>query len=77
VEQPGVNAHGEVLEASRVPDCYRGLLLLDPAEDPEGAGGGSGHTASPLCSAAGRHVLYELLTGTPTGNRKISCSRRI
>jgi hypothetical protein len=25
VEQSGVNAHGEVLEAGRVPDCYLGL----------------------------------------------------
>ena len=35
--QLGANAHGEVLEPGRVPDCYLGLLL-DPAEDAEGAG---------------------------------------
>ena len=34
--QLGANVHGEVLEAGRVPDCYLGLLL-DPAEDAEGA----------------------------------------
>ena len=28
--QLGANAHGEVLEAGRVPDCYLGLRL-DPA----------------------------------------------
>jgi hypothetical protein len=37
VGQLGVNAHGEVLEAGRVPDCYLGLLLPDPAEDGGGA----------------------------------------
>jgi hypothetical protein len=36
VGQLGVNAHGEVLEAGRVSDCYLGLLL-DPAEDAEAA----------------------------------------
>jgi hypothetical protein len=29
VGQLGANAHGEVLEVGRVPDCYLGLLL-DP-----------------------------------------------
>ena len=37
MEQLGVNAHGKMLEAGRVPDCYLGLLI-DPAEDAEGAG---------------------------------------
>jgi hypothetical protein len=37
VEQLGVNAHGEVLEAGRVPDCYLGLLL-DPAGGAEATG---------------------------------------
>jgi hypothetical protein len=32
VGQLGANAHGEVLEAGRVPDCYLGLRL-DPAKD--------------------------------------------
>jgi hypothetical protein len=37
VGQLGANAHGEVLEPGRVPDCFLGLLL-DPAEDVEVAG---------------------------------------
>jgi hypothetical protein len=36
VTQLGVNAHGEVLEPGRVPDCYLGLLLPPgPAGEPE------------------------------------------
>jgi hypothetical protein len=37
VGQLGANAHGEVLEPGRVPDCYLGLQL-DPAGDGEPAG---------------------------------------
>jgi hypothetical protein len=37
VGQLGANAHGEVLEPGRVPDCYLGLKL-DPADDGQGAG---------------------------------------
>jgi hypothetical protein len=55
--QLGANAHGEVLEAGRVPDCYLGLLL-EPAEDAEGAGvlvvAPQGAAASGR-AAAGRH----------------------
>jgi hypothetical protein len=32
VAQLGANAHGEVLEPGRVPDCYLGLRL-DPPRD--------------------------------------------
>jgi hypothetical protein len=49
VGQLGPNAHGEVLEPGRVPDCYLGLVL-DPsgtAEAPQGAGGGTGHAVTP------------------------------
>jgi hypothetical protein len=36
VAQLGANAHGQVLEAGRVPDCYLGLLLPPgPAGEPE------------------------------------------
>ena len=35
--QLGANAHGEVLEAGRVPDCYLGLRL-DPAGEVDTAG---------------------------------------
>jgi hypothetical protein len=37
VAQLGANAHGEVLEPGRVPDCSLGLRL-DPADDAEPAG---------------------------------------
>jgi hypothetical protein len=37
VGQLGANAHGEVLQAGRVPDCYLGLLL-ESADDGQGAG---------------------------------------
>jgi hypothetical protein len=36
VAQLGANAHGEILEPGRVPDCYLGLLLPPgPAGEPE------------------------------------------
>jgi hypothetical protein len=67
VSQLGANAHGEVLEPGRVPDCYLGLRL-DRADDAEEAG------VLALAPAALLHpgvpqpdgtVLYELLTGHP------------
>jgi hypothetical protein len=36
VAQLGANAHGEVLEPGRVPDCYLGLRL-DPDGDVQAA----------------------------------------
>jgi hypothetical protein len=70
-EQPmgqlGVNAHGEVLEAGRVPDCYLGLLL-DPADDGEGAGVlviAPPALLHPLVPQPDGTLLYELLTGHP------------
>jgi hypothetical protein len=69
VAQLGANAHGEVLEAGRVPDCYLGLLL-DPADDSQAAGvlvvapAALLHPAVPQPDGA---VLYELLTGHPDG----------
>jgi hypothetical protein len=67
VGQLGANAHGEVLEAGRVPDCYLGLHLPR---------GGSAEPASVLVVAPATllhpvvpqpdgTVLYELLTGHP------------
>jgi hypothetical protein len=67
VGQLGANAHGEVLEPGRVPDCYLGLLLLD-ANDAEAAGvlivspAALLHPAVPQPDGT---VLYELLTGHP------------
>jgi hypothetical protein len=37
VAQLGANAHGEVLEPGRVPDCYLGLRL-DPDDDAQATG---------------------------------------
>jgi hypothetical protein len=67
VRQLGANAHGEVLEAGRVPDCYLGLLLHDAYY-----GGAAGvlivspaavlHPSVPQPDGA---LLYELVTGHP------------
>jgi hypothetical protein len=65
--QLGANAHGEVLEAGRVPDCYLGLLL-DPAEDAEAAGVlvvASAALLHPSVPRPDGTVPYELLTGHP------------
>jgi hypothetical protein len=66
--QLGANAHGEVLEPGRVPDCYLGLRL-DPADhDTEAAGvlvvapAALLHPAVPQPDGT---VLYELVTGHP------------
>jgi hypothetical protein len=71
VGQLGANAHGEVLEAGRVPDCYLGLLL-DPAEDAEDAGVLMVAPAAllhPCVPQPDGTVLYELLTGHPDRTR--------
>jgi hypothetical protein len=67
VGQLGANAHGEVLEAGRVSDCYVGLLL-EPAEDAEAAGVLVVAPAALLHPSVPRPdgtLLYELLTGHP------------
>jgi hypothetical protein len=67
VGQLGRNAHGEVLEAGRVPDCYLGLRI-DPAEDAEAAGVLVVAPAALLHPCVPRPdgtVLYELVTGHP------------
>jgi hypothetical protein len=63
----GPNAHGEVLEAGRVPDCYLGLLL-NRAEDVEAAGvlvAAPAALLHPVVLQPDGSVLYELLTGHP------------
>jgi hypothetical protein len=67
VGQLGANAHGEVLEAGRVPDCHLGLLLLD-ADDAEAASVLIVRPAvllHPAVSQPDGTLLYELLTGHP------------
>jgi hypothetical protein len=67
VRQLGANAHGEVLEAGQVPDCYLGLLLHD--DNYAGAAGvlivspaALLHPSVPQPDGA---LLYELVTGHP------------
>jgi hypothetical protein len=67
VAQLGVNAHGEVLEAGRVPDCYLGLLLEQPGDQHPGrvlvvAPASLLHPAVPQPDGT---LLYELVTGHP------------
>jgi hypothetical protein len=67
VEQLGANAHGEILEAGRVPDCYLGLLL-NPADHDECAGVlvvAPAALLRPCVPQPDGTVLYELLTGHP------------
>ena len=67
MRQLGRNAHGEILQPGRVPDCYLGLLLDLPRDQ---------HTGSVLVVAPASllhpcvpqpygTLLYELLTGHP------------
>ena len=65
--QLGANAHGEVLEAGRVPDCYLGLRL-DPADDDQAAGVlvvAPAALLHPVVPQPDGTVLYELVTGHP------------
>jgi hypothetical protein len=67
VAQLVANAHGEVLQPGRVPDCYLGLRL-DPADDAQAAGVLVVAPASllhPVVPQPDGTVLYELLTGHP------------
>ncbi len=65
--QLGANAHGEVLEPGRVPDCYLGLLL-HASDDAEAAGVlvvGPAALLHPAVPQPDGTVLYELVTGHP------------
>jgi hypothetical protein len=67
VAQLGANAHGEVLEPGRVPDCYLGLHLprgasAEPASVLVVAPAALLHPAVPQPDGT---LLYELLTGHP------------
>jgi hypothetical protein len=66
VAQLGANAHGEVLEPGRVPDCYL-ALRLDPDDD-QAAGMLIVSPAAllhPFVPQPDGRLLYELLTGHP------------
>ena len=65
--QLGANAHGEVLEPGRVPDCYLGLLLDPPGDQHAGrvlvvAADALRHPGIPQPHGT---LLYELVTGHP------------
>jgi hypothetical protein len=65
--QLGANAHGEVLEPGRVPDCYLGLLLDPPGDQHPGrvlvvAPAALLHPCIPQPDGT---LLYELVTGHP------------
>jgi hypothetical protein len=67
MRQLGRNAHGEILEPGRVPDCYL-ALLLDPPGQTEPAGILVVAPASllhPRVPQPDGTVLYELVTGHP------------
>jgi hypothetical protein len=67
VTQLGANAHGEIPEAGRVPDCHLGLLL-DPDDDGQGAAVlvvAPAALLDPCVPRPDGTVLYALLTGHP------------
>jgi hypothetical protein len=67
VAQLGANAHGEVLEPSRVPDCYLDLRLDSPGQT-ELAGVlvvAPALLLHPCVPQPDGTVLYELVTGHP------------
>ena len=65
--QLGANAHGEVLEPGRVPDCYLGLLLDPPGDQQPSrvlvvAPAALLHPGIPQPDGT---LLYDLVTGHP------------
>jgi hypothetical protein len=65
VAQLGRNAHGEVLEPGRVPDCYLGLRLDLPGQPPEVLVVAPAALLHPAVPRPDGTVLYELVTGHP------------
>jgi hypothetical protein len=63
--QLGANAHGEVLEPGRVPDCYLGLLLADDLQHPGVLVVAPAALLHPVVPQLDGTVLYELVTGHP------------
>jgi hypothetical protein len=66
VAQLGRNAHCELLESGRVPECYLGMRL-DPtaAEAPEVVVVAPASLLHPCVPQPHGTVLYELVTGHP------------
>jgi hypothetical protein len=64
VARLGANAHGEVLEPGRVPDCYLGLLLAD-VQRPGVVVVAPAALLHPAVPQPDGTVLYELVTGHP------------
>ncbi len=67
MRQLGANAHGEILEPGRVPDCYLGLLLDPPGDRHAGrvlvvAPATLLHPSVPQPDGT---LLYELVSGHP------------
>jgi len=67
VAQLGANAHGEVLEPGRVPDCYVGLLLRarDPDQAPSVLVVSPAAFLHPRIRQPDGTLVYELVTGHP------------
>jgi hypothetical protein len=67
VRQLGRNAHGEVLEPGRVPNCYLGLLLDPPRNQRAGSVlvVAPASLLHPCVPQPDGRLLYELLTGHP------------
>jgi hypothetical protein len=67
VAQLGANAHGEVLEPGRVPDCYLGLLLNPPRDQHPGRVlvVAPASLLHPCIPQPGGTLVYELATGHP------------
>jgi hypothetical protein len=67
VAQLGANAHGEVLEPGRVPDCYLGPLLDPPGDQRVGRVlvVAPASLLHPCIRQPGGTLVYELVTGHP------------
>jgi len=65
VAQLGANAHGEILEPGRVPDCYLGLLLADDVQRPGVLVVAPAALLHPAVPQPDGTVLYALVTGHP------------
>jgi hypothetical protein len=74
VAQLGANAHGEVLEPGRVPDCYLGL---DPDDDAQAAGVlvvAPPRSCIRLCRSRTESCCTSWRPATPTGHPASWCS---